>query len=84
MNELSQPFESLKVVIQEATKSDDDYHNNEVSVFPMQLGHKIKVHTVNTSDSGWDGKDTRPGGKFTNDFVLSHIDHGHIGIHDHT
>ena len=53
MNELSQPFEFLKVVIQEATQRDDDNHNNEVSVFPMQLWHKIKVHSINASDGRW-------------------------------
>ena len=76
-------FESLKVVIQEATKSDDDYHNNEVRILPMELGHKIKVHTIDTSDGGWYGKDTRPRRKLPYDFVLSHIDHRHIGIHHH-
>ena len=49
---------------------------------PLQLGHVVEVHAVDTCDHRGDGGDRHPGGDLAHVAVLLHGDLGEVGIED--
>src|ERR1700758_951412 len=64
--------------------AEGDHHNpdTDITVFPMQLGHVLKIHAVNANEKSERYKDRGDDGEDTHHFVSAHAQTGNVKVHN--
>ena len=64
------PARSFEPNVKSYTQSECQEHDDGITPWPFEFGHKLKIHTVYPSHHGWNTDNGRPSGKSFWNFIL--------------